>query len=81
MCRHLVLAHEALVGAAVALGHAVHDQVLAVDPGDAHVAARVDDFPVAVPGQLLVLGPRHAAGQGHLAADAALDLARADGGF
>lgn len=52
-----------------------------VDAGDAHVAAGVDDLPVAVPGQLLVLSSRHAAGQGHLAADAAFDFAWADGGF
>lgn len=53
--RHLALPGEALIGSAVALRHALHDEVLPVQPGETHVVAGVDDLPVAVPRQLILV--------------------------
>lgn len=41
--RHLGLPGEALVGPAITLGHALHDEVLPVEAGEADVVAGVDD--------------------------------------
>lgn len=77
----LVLAHKALVRAPVTFDHVIHDKVFVAGPCDPHIFPRVEDFTVAVPGELLVLARGHAAGQGNLAAHAALHLPGADGGF
>lgn len=54
---------EALIGSSVTLGHTSHDQVLPVLARHAYAVTWVDELPVAVPGQLVLLGASYAAGQ------------------
>lgn len=65
---------ETLIGSSVALGHAGHDQVLPALACHANAVTRVDELPVAVPGQLVLLGASDAAGQRNLTSNAALHL-------
>lgn len=71
---HFAVPREALVGTPVALGHAFHHQVLAAVAGDPHVVAWIDDLPIAIPRQLVLIWAGHAAGKGHLTSHAALHL-------
>lgn len=72
--RHLAMPGEALIGPAVTLGHTRHDQILPVLARHANAVARVDELPVAVPGQLVLLRAGDAARQRDLASHAALHL-------
>lgn len=79
--RHLGLPGEALVGPAITLGHALHDEVLPVEAGEADVVAGVDDLPITVPRQLILIRATHAAGQRHLSTNATSHLPGADHDF
>lgn len=78
LCRHLALPGEALVGAAIALRHSLHDEVLPVEPSEANIVTGVDDLPVAIPRKLVLVRAAHAAGQRHLATHTAFHLPWAD---
>lgn len=54
---------KALIGSSITLGHASHDQVLSVLACHADTVTGVDEFSVAIPGQLILLGARYTAGQ------------------
>lgn len=74
---HLAMPGKALIRSSVALGHASHHQVFPVLACHADAVAGVDELSVAVPGQLVLLGAGHAAGERDLAPHAAFYLPRA----